>query len=119
MLVALVAIVFFAAVSSLGDNQDNKVTLSLFILAMLVVGGFIFWFLLATITKYYRTSGMPIPFIFALATPFLPFMLLITYFISSKVEREINQALAAEQLIYRKAQREKKKTTIKKNYPSD
>ncbi|NQZ31420.1 MAG: hypothetical protein HRU06_09085 [Oceanospirillaceae bacterium] len=67
-----------------------------------VIAFFLFWFLLSTLTKEYRTSGMPIPFIFALFTYILPFFFIFRYLLSSKKKRAINSERAAKQAEYRK-----------------
>lgn len=90
----------------------SAVTFALFIYFFLLA-----WFLVSTLTKDYRTNGTPIPFIFALATPFVPFLLLIKYMLSSKLEKEVNKTWAEQQQQAR--DKNKTKTHVKKRKAFD
>lgn len=70
-----------------------------------VLGFLLFWFLLATLTKEYRTSGMPIPFVFALLTYILPFFFIIRFLLSSKTKRAVNKERAEQQAEYRNSEK--------------
>ena len=70
-----------------------------------VIAFLLLWFLLSTLTKEYRTSGMPIPFIFALLTYILPFIFIFRFLLSSKKKRAMNSARAIRQAEYRKNQK--------------
>jgi len=72
-----------------------------------VFGFLLFWFLLSTLTKEYRTSGMPIPFIFALLTKVLPFIFIFRFLLSSKTKRAVNTERANRQAEYRKSEKQK------------
>lgn len=72
-------------------------------------GFLMFWFLLSTLTKEYRTAGMPIPFIFALLTKVLPFIFLFRFFLSSKTKRAVNIERANRQAQFRKSEKKKPK----------
>ncbi|GHA49307.1 hypothetical protein GCM10008927_13110 [Amylibacter ulvae] len=72
------------------------------------------WMVLTTVTKQYRTKGVFAPFFFALFTPILPVMFFLTWFFSSRENRETNQALAKLQREHRTNRAAKKpRTTIK------
>lgn len=90
-----------AALSALGAETKNQELAATVLGSLYIIGPACFivliWFLFATIAKDYRTYGMPIPVIFALLTPVLPFFLVIKFILSSKVERRINQAIALKQ----------------------
>ena len=110
--IGLLILIVFAGfgLTSLGAgnlSEDKAAT----IFGIMIVLGVIsvvllIWFLFVTVAKDYRTYGMPMPFIFALATPFLPFLIIIKFFISSKVERRINQAIALKQSRFRASEKE-------------
>jgi hypothetical protein len=83
------------------EKAATVIAVSVALVAISVV--LLVWFFFATITKDYRTYGMPMPFVFSLLTPFLPFLIIIKFFISSKVERRINQAIALKQREFRES----------------
>lgn len=91
------------------QGQSNVLTtvLLLFGGASFLVG---LWIILATVTKHYRTKGMFAPFFFALITPVMPLMLIVTWIFSSKERRLHNEHLAKQQAVLRKMAREKRKT---------
>ncbi len=68
------------------------------------------WILLATFTKHYRTKGMSAPFFFALFTPVMPLMLVVTWIFSSKERRLYNEHLANQQAVLRKMAKQNRKT---------
>ena len=74
-----------------------------------VFGFLLFWFLLSTLTKEYRTAGMPIPFIFALLTKVLPFIFIFRFLLSSKKKRAANTERANKQAEFRKSEKKKPK----------
>jgi hypothetical protein len=74
-----------------------------------VFGFLLFWFLLSTLTKEYRTAGMPIPFIFALLTKVLPFIFIFRFLLSSKTKRAVNTERANRQAEYRKSEKKQPK----------
>lgn len=110
-------VIVFASFSAAGNAAEPSKYLSQIFIGMLCMSALVIWFLLATITKEYRTFGMPIPFIFALVTPFFPLMFILKYVLSSKAKRQVNQALADQQLIFRQELKVMQKN--KKSYPSD
>lgn len=55
-----------------------------------------FWIILATLTKHYRAKGVWAPFLFALITPFMPFMFFVTWIFSSKERAKRNIQMANE-----------------------
>lgn len=111
LLVAVMLIPIILAYFEEFENQSNMDFLFFCVGISIVM---LFWFLFATVTKEYRTYGMPIPFVFAVATPLLPLLFLIRYFISSKVERKINTERALEQRLFRE---EEKAIARKKKQP--
>ncbi len=114
-LLSAIGLIIFIVFASFGLSTIGKSNLSedkaAQIFGIMIVIGVIsavllVWFFFVTVTKDNRTYGMPMPFVFALATPFLPFLIIMKFFISSKVERRINQAVALKQRQFRESQTE-------------
>ncbi len=114
---ALAALVIFAAptliaasvaafIDDSGTNGTINLTVGLVAIISIALG---VWVLLATLTKHYRTKGVFVPFLFALLTPVLPFMLVITWLFSSKEHRLYNEHLATQQAALRKMAKAKRK----------
>jgi|GEM_PF-3286903 len=84
-----------------------------FIIVFSVLNVFCFllglWIILVSVTKHYRTKGMPASFFFALITPVMPFMLVVTWIFASKEKRFQNEHLAKQQAALRKMARKKRK----------
>ncbi|MEH6446587.1 MAG: hypothetical protein V7784_22040 [Oceanospirillaceae bacterium] len=112
----VVAVPLISIIPSYFETAQNQSNIDLLFFSAGISIVMLLWFLLATITKEYRTYGMPIPFIFALATPLIPLLFFIRYFFSSKIERQINTERALEQQLFREAEKElarKKKQPIR------
>ncbi len=123
LLFAIGAIVFMglamAGLSGVNAEVADKEQMATIYGAVIVAGILsvvvLVWFLFATVAKDYRTYGMPLPVIFALATPFLPFLIIIKFLISSKVERRVNQAVALKQREFREQQKVAAKAKAKRS----
>jgi len=98
-------LVYFQFENSVNESSQ-VISIFLFILLLCTPSILGVWFLLATVTKLHRTNGMSMPFIFALLTPILPFFYIFRFIFTSKEKKQVNQALAIEQLAFRKAQKE-------------
>ncbi|WP_133117362.1 hypothetical protein [Paramylibacter kogurei] len=101
------------ALIAVGSGQQSEV-IAMASMGLLFFVPFALWMVLATVTKQYRTKGVFAPFFFALFTPILPIMFFLTWFFSSRENRETNQALAKVQREHRKNRAAKiPRTTIK------
>ncbi|KAB7614688.1 hypothetical protein F9L33_08635 [Amylibacter sp. SFDW26] len=103
----LIAASAAAVIDKDSTNGTINLTVGLVAITSIVLG---IWVLLATLTKHYRTKGVFAPFLFALLTPVLPFMLVLTWLFSSKERRTHYEHLAEQQAALRKMAKSKRKT---------
>jgi len=95
-------------VAYMKENGVQDATSIIYTMAA-VLAFLMFWFLLSTLTKEYRTSGMPLPFIFALLSNVMPFIFILRFIFSSKAKRAINTERAQRQAVFRKNEKNKPK----------
>jgi len=109
LFIAVTSLAWLPSLEAFLEKIDQHQPASLVYPVAGVFGFLLFWFLLSTLTKEYRTAGMPIPFIFALLTKVLPFIFIFRFLLSSKAKRAANTERANRQAEYRKSEKKKPK----------